>query len=92
MLVTTDEALTKWCPHLQVFAPGPGGYPMNRWTSDNPTGLNHMIDDKGFCCIADKCMQWRWAYKHNEAVMQDPNVIYKGEPQGYCGLAGRPEE
>lgn len=83
MIVTTDQALFRWCPFVRH---GAIGGMANRSTfnrnvyNNNPTnadtdGATPLSKQMYGChCIATECMAWR-------VVDSDT---------GYCGLAGKP--
>lgn len=84
MLVTDEEAETKWCP----FTRDAGG--ANRH--------GHGSSDE-VRCIGSDCMAWRWDNAGNQAAEQEHEdssaiggVYIREEPKrrGYCGLAGAP--
>lgn len=83
--MTEDEAKTKWCPHVRGLAASVGAAP-NR-TLD---GSRHRSAD----CIASACMAWRWDTDAWTLAFDDKGPLTRrkdfDEPQGYCGLAGRP--
>jgi hypothetical protein len=78
--MTEDEAKTKICC--------------------GPPGTNTMIhaiemqSDADICCIASGCMAWRWDTDAWTLAFDDKGPLTRrkdyDEPQGYCGLAGRP--
>jgi hypothetical protein len=72
--MTEDEAKTKWCPHARVLDGSPPG----------GAGVNRKGPEAGVYCIASGCMAWRWSYSPETAEGNDV------EPEGYCGLAGKP--
>lgn len=92
MLVTEEEAKTKWCPHVRVmnFAPDASHNPaVNRPTAD-------------YHCIGADCMAWRWVDQklgHSLEYMQRKHGRERGAEmhkrfcqehplRGFCGLAG----
>lgn len=80
MLVTEEEARTRWCPFAREGYASTGGY--NRWGGAFGDGLH---------CFASQCMAWRAETRR----MPDPEKSSSGwrkEPtgRGYCGLAGLP--
>ena len=50
MILTAEEAKTKWCPFARVAAQGGAG--VNRHVGASPSTWPH--------CITDSCMAWRW--------------------------------
>lgn len=95
MLMTEEQARTKWCPHARIvdgYSEGAGG--CNRWVNKSDEIL----------CIASGCMAWRWRSKRSVVFSDRPDgddgltgmvnerPNYEGdEPRGYCGAFGRPE-
>lgn len=105
MLLTEDEAKTKWCPHYLQYQGDDG-------TGDNRPG-------PGFnpLCLGSACMAWRWgepAEKHERRMCDacggsgyrdaaasicpkcdETGYILIPYPtparQGYCGAFGKPE-
>lgn len=53
-------------------------------------------DPERTCCYGSGCAMWRWSGTHIEAYVPmngKPTLIHSDETrQGYCGLAGKPEE
>lgn len=73
MILTEDEARTKWCPFVRYnsgeIAEEPGVNRHGQLKNPNYAG-----------CIASECMAWRpWVDIHS----MEPNPPEKG----YCGLA-----
>jgi hypothetical protein len=53
MMVTADEAKTKWCPFARLRPAMTDAGSVNRLDrGDDPGAWPH--------CIADSCMAWRW--------------------------------
>ena len=73
--MTEDEAKTKRCP--QTF---------QQLVKANLAGGDVLLSSK--CCASD-CMVWRWLYGYK--VIRGDKYYETILPQGYCGLAGRPE-
>ena len=85
MLLTEEEAKTKWCPAARVSDAGLG----NRYT---------MVDDltSGMAfahCIASRCMWWRWGVDETRDRHRKPDgtVEEYRHKAGYCGIAGKPD-
>lgn len=80
MLVTEDEAKTKWCPQarVQIFnEPAPQSAPNRAWSEKEGSFVPHAAG-----CIASRCMFWRWSHGTG---------IEPGTPKlGYCGAGGQP--
>ncbi len=83
MMLTEEEARTKWCPHGRGV--------------DNDFAAGIVVTNLGCLCLGSDCMQWRWLGRritfydgdNGSGTTQTPeNDIGK---RGYCGLAGRPE-
>lgn len=86
MLLTEDEAKTKWCPHVRH--PDEVGGTFNRGRVEPLNDHEH--NDGTLCnCIASACMAWRWA-----DLLHAGTVVKEGRPiaamKGFCGLAGNP--
>jgi hypothetical protein len=80
MLLTQEEATTKWCPMVRSATlitdvdhdeTAIGGAACNRADPYRTYEPSH--------CIADICMMWRWFDNGLETKVL-----------GYCGLAGKP--
>lgn len=52
MLVTEEEAKTKWCPHVRVRHSSQAV--INRTPDPMP--------EADFGCIGSRCMSWRWLF------------------------------
>ena len=81
MLLTEEEARTKWCPHVRAMHEIQSiwylrwfRFAINRGRNGNPA-----INSD---CIASQCSQWRWS----KVNMNEP----KKHQKGFCGLAGVP--
>jgi hypothetical protein len=92
MLLSEEEAKTKWCPHVRH--PGEGGT-FNRGTQHGPLN-DHEHNAGTLCnCIASACMAWRWW--DGETLSHEPHSEYGAQRiapdqrRGYCGIAGKPE-
>ena len=76
MIVTEEEAKTKWCPDARVWTlehPHATAWPPthNRADLGNEGKL-----PPGAACLGSMCMAWRWQYGSGE-----PNRM------GFCGRA-----
>lgn len=97
MMLTEDEAKTKWCPMVRHDMDG--GF--NRFHSDGTAPASAT-------CIGSACMMWRWNeytdqyrhYRHSEPPEGEgwertahPGQWRRKNPNrgGFCGLAGKPE-
>ena len=81
MILTEQEAKSKWCPMARVAVQVSPDCAFNRhgWDAN---------------CSASECMAWRW-HDLAEKWVTDIEGHYKDgiyhDPRGFCGLAGRPE-
>ncbi|MDH4228358.1 MAG: hypothetical protein OEW11_01270 [Nitrospirota bacterium] len=76
MLMTPEEAQTKWCPFSNT--PPSKALP-------TPSTVGRRLEAAGnSTCLADSCAVWRW--------WADPKGEQPGDysPMGFCGMAGRP--
>lgn len=87
MILTEEDAKTKWCPHVRASA-FIRGAAVNRQSGFPGDEMN---------CIASRCSQWRWMQKPNpnfhpmmDAVTTKIPKHLVDETRGYCGLAGKP--
>lgn len=83
MLLTEEEAKTKWCPFVSH-----GVIARERATPDQEAAENSSR------CIAAKCMAWRWSDERAKGTIL---TVEKSDGtsheifRGYCGLAGKAE-
>lgn len=104
MLLTEEQAKTKWCPLYRVAT---SGGDQSTFEIDNrppehvqpseggqwkPTGFIHPVA----CCIASECMAWRWIGKRSLDNTQWVEPVESGfvgtqQRRGCCGLAGKGE-
>lgn len=93
MLVTEDEAKTKWCPFARVIVDREFAEESvasgNRWTGETlPT--NSPTNSE---CLGPGCMAWRWQPRMEPAgdpfdISKSPGIARSAPPtHGYCGLA-----
>ena len=87
MILTEDEAKTKWCPFARVVDGVNEQSAVNR-----RQGLRdpHFPDP---ACIASACMAWRWFDEESDDHPGMTHARITGEltpRRGYCGLAGKP--
>lgn len=85
MIVTEQEARTKWCPHARV--PGMHGVQsVNR--QKEATRPFSAILPASCRCVASECMAWKWKQYHSpeEREARKPNGLAVETPLGYCGL------
>lgn len=96
MIITEEEARTKWCPHAR------GAAPFSFRDSETAVTSNRVWNAEpleGTTCIGSRCMAWRWDDEGNRARSRDRqmNVRVPGDPpqpeppepaeRGFCGLA-----
>ena len=89
MILTEEEAKTKWCPFGRCVE--------KAW--DAVVTLNDPRGDPGgdkTMCIASQCMAWRWGtkpskWKHITGNIYVPVWDEADLQAGFCGLAGKPE-
>ncbi|NUB05832.1 hypothetical protein FW320_06535 [Azospirillum sp. Vi22] len=90
MIVSEEEARTKWCPMARVIQyGGHGNFPPAGNREIGPSGATSAADAlNGACrCITSECMAWR------EAA---PKLVYRGHEEqwvdvGFCGAFGHRE-
>jgi hypothetical protein len=83
--MTEEEAKTKWCPMTQMIA-----HPSGKVYASGMTG------DQS--CIGSACMAWRWGDEYAERLTDWEDAaniagVQRGpepQPEGWCGLAGKP--
>ena len=84
MILTEEEARTKWCPFYQTMA-------VSTASDDIIEGTNRagkFGEQFRPACIASECMAWRWGQDVPRRVKgEDDHDMYRA---GYCGLAGKP--
>lgn len=90
MILTEQEAKTKWCPEVRV----------TRRTSHDDVDFsetNRGEDascDNAHSCLGSACMAWRWADDANgeasyrRTPVKDAAGHFDNAPMGYCGKAG----
>lgn len=79
MIVTEQEAKTKWCPHARLRSLN-GDVAINRATDGSSATRSK--------CLASECMAWKWVYGNSPAEQAErkPHGMAVKEPKGYCGL------
>lgn len=79
MIVTEQEARTKWCPHARVAS-------YNEQSARNRTADGTLMAASR--CMASACMAWKWKHNHSPEERQEREKFgLKAEtPKGYCGL------
>lgn len=94
MLLTTEQAKTRWCPHARI----------DSTASNRPNAGDNCATTAGWPpCIGGACMAWRLDYEgYEEALARHDDAANMGgpaglelerelpTPMGYCGLAGKP--
>lgn len=79
MIVTEEDAKTKWCPMVRHIERQDSGESSNNrcFPVDDPkkTGISNNVWNK---CIGSHCMMWRRT-----------NAVSAIDLRGYCGLAGK---
>ena len=89
MILTEEEARTKWCPMVRASAVAyvDGG------TDDFDNRGKTTLTPKSACCIASECMMWQWANDENDEPLYDKKSLGGGHfdnaPMGYCGLTSK---
>jgi hypothetical protein len=82
--MTEDEAKTKLCCGPLLLA--------ETWI--NEEAIKAEREMKTGRCLASACMAWRWDTDAWTLAFDDKGPLTRrkdyDEPQGYCGLAGRP--
>jgi hypothetical protein len=99
MYLTEEEARGKWCPHGRSFVSAEklvGQYNIGPINTVLINGKQHQTN-----CIASECMMWRWRVPNlrgRQAIgcvgveSRTPQEMEfdKRNPDGYCGLGGKP--
>lgn len=84
MILTEDEAKTKWCPFVRA--------PLSvEWPNSPASPAINSLSDS-FRCIASECMAWQWGNYHADGYDKAGNPLTAPTGEGYCGLAGKPAE
>lgn len=88
MILTEEEAKTKWCPETRIHeVRGAGVYVNKPITDENPHGHANAAS---VLCIGSACMAWREVREmqmgDNPNGDDDKTVVIGG----YCGKAGKP--
>lgn len=96
MILTEEEAKTKWCPHIRISAAICQGGDIVAAAARNRVGElpptpEHPNDPSRFNCCASECSQWRWGPSQHYYVRVGNEKIPAEERRGYCGLAGKPD-
>lgn len=93
MIVSEEEAKSKWCPFARVVFPG--AQAANRVSSfykklaSTEGDRDHYAQQEADCrCIASRCAAWRW---HEWRMKRGPDDQFLSPPVqeqvGFCGLA-----
>ena len=80
MILTEEEARTKWCPEARVAIDAQGYSAANRFGDDGKSYLGSQT-----FCIGSACMAWRWSLGDGIA-----RVVNNSTLTGFCGKAGKP--
>jgi hypothetical protein len=103
MILTEEQAKTKWCPHVRQAVEHEEGLRV----ADREltmTNVDHTPNTITANCIGSACMQWRWAQKRNPDFVPKNYMVatlpthpadhvspfIEDTSRGYCGLAGKP--
>lgn len=66
MLMTEEEAKTKWCPQVRYGAfQEPAA---NRWKQSAPEDQPHALNPVPCRCIGSDCMAWRWGPRADQPI------------------------
>lgn len=88
MMLTEEEAKTKWCPY------GAGAPTMVSLTKDGAAEYLPVPKERARC-IASQCMAWRWNpsdIQREQWIAAGAVHLEKRERQGFCGIAGKIEQ
>ena len=92
MLLTEEEAKTKWCPNSR-FSVADGEHGVNRWWSAKTDDGPYSVNPEACRCIASRCAAWRWGefigpygYTASRECTLAPTPT-----RGYCGAFGKPD-
>lgn len=87
MIVTEEEARTKWCPHARVQVHQSA---VNREMDyrDDLQPRCRVVPARGCLCVASNCMAWKWMRYHSpeELEARKAHGLAVEVPKGYCGL------
>ena len=84
MILTEEEAQTKWCPNSISYYQ----------TTSGPVGINRDVPTGDIpACIASYCMYWRFIDPKplRDVDLVTSDVVELPPRTGYCGIAGKPE-
>lgn len=84
VVMDEQEALQRWCPFSRVALIE--GMSANRTSSLGKGGYADIAEETR--CLGSGCMAWRWTDIHNAQGQRIP--MPQGNPDGCCGLAGKP--
>jgi hypothetical protein len=100
MILTLEDAKTKWCPWARVTRYGESA---DNGAPEGPASANRTDEGEGggrAYCLADGCMAWRWdivGWKKVQVPAPDDSICLEDsmEPiysstHGYCGAGGKP--
>jgi len=86
MIIREDFAGHRWCPFVRVSRPSDRGAWNRR--SDGAEDPTHRM--RGTQCLGMACMAWRQVEDLVEVDTRLGTTTY--HRQGFCGLAGKPED
>lgn len=102
MILTEEEAKTKWCPEARQLVEIKALQAFSEATTLNATSCNRHGDNPYGTCIGSTCMAWRWHGMRDKEghVYTAPQALDAAHgrvpinddsvPVGYCGKAGAP--
>lgn len=87
MLLTEEQAKSKWCPLSRELA----GIQNAQGTAMG--SFNRHPNSNIPACITTSCMSWRWATPKQvrDIDLVTSDVVDLEPRRGYCGAFGRPE-
>lgn len=96
MLMTEEQARTKWCPMGRLVT---GTVPGDGTSSHNShqATYNRVVDGaayafpKGGACMGSNCAAWQWKRVRDDDGGPDGGAVILTETFGYCGAFGKPE-
>ncbi|AWJ93269.1 hypothetical protein Sp245p_25945 (plasmid) [Azospirillum baldaniorum] len=88
MLMTEEQARTKWCPHARQT--GVTNRDGGMCATANRAGSEH-YGVENCNCIASGCMAWRWVRVRDDEGSEDGGAAILTQTYGFCGAFGKPE-
>lgn len=94
MILTEDDAKTKWCPHARISEEAKQAHlaspSFNRTETqhdnsthpDDPLYLYFGAIPSQALCLGSGCMNWEWNISPEAAAARGGDI----KPNGYCGL------